>query len=102
MDYVRPHLAVPHRGDGRAPVVPGLALPDVERRHFMQRDNPGHRDTMPIKAMLSSLHPDCMLLRSNREILELKNYILHRITYVARCLNHRGPVRVSGIMANRV
>src|SRR5947207_11107688 len=37
VDHVRPNLTVPHRGDGRAPVVPSLALPDVERGHFMDR-----------------------------------------------------------------
>src|SRR5712691_8579805 len=35
--HMRPNRTVPHRGDGRAPVVPGLALPDVERGHFMHR-----------------------------------------------------------------
>jgi hypothetical protein len=37
MHHMRPNLAVPHRSDGRAPVIPGLTLWYVERRHFMYR-----------------------------------------------------------------
>src|SRR6266849_53576 len=37
VDHVQPNLTVPYRSDGRAPVIPGLALPDVERGHFMYR-----------------------------------------------------------------
>jgi hypothetical protein len=37
MHHVRPNLTVPHWGDGRAPIIPRLALGDVKRCHFMHR-----------------------------------------------------------------